>query len=142
MDGKWLVDFFNKPARYPHHIVRGDGSRDPVHIGDLNRVIEAVSRLIDQLKIPEFAIRSENWSGLIVVYGMDEPESRGRLRDALEKNGFEVRTPLSANVWTPWNVSPRARFLRQGPGPSRPADRHRPVRSRRPAARGRPDRAA
>src|SRR4051812_18227383 len=90
LDGKWLVNYFNTPARYPHHIVRGDISLDPVHTGDLGNVCEKVSRLVDRLRIEEFALRTENWSGLVVVYGMDEPEPRRRLREALEKDGFTV----------------------------------------------------
>jgi hypothetical protein len=90
MDRKLARRLLQHPARSPHHTVRGDVDLDPVHIGDLNRVLEAVSRLVDALSIAEFALRSENWSGLVVVYGMDEPEPRRRLREALEKDGFTV----------------------------------------------------
>src|SRR5690349_7882378 len=90
MDGNELIDYFNTPARYPRHTVQGDMELDPVHIGDLNRVLEVVSRLVDLLGIVQSVLRSENWSGLVVVYGMDEPEPRCRLHKALEKDGFTV----------------------------------------------------
>jgi hypothetical protein len=106
MDGKWLVDHMNTPARYPHHTVRGDGSLDPVHIGDLNRALEAVSQLVELLSIQEFALRTENWSGLVVVYGMDEPVPRRRLREALEKDGFAV-TVRRNEYGTALEVHPR-----------------------------------
>ncbi|WP_194292353.1 hypothetical protein, partial [Streptomyces jumonjinensis] len=77
-----------------------------MQIGDLYRVIEAVSRLVNQMKVPEFAIRSENWSGLIVVYGMDVPESRRRLREALEEDGFTV-TVRCNEYGTSLEVHPR-----------------------------------
>jgi hypothetical protein len=63
---------------------------DPVHTGDLMDVCQSVSRLVDRLRIEEFALRTENWTGLVVVYGMDAPEPRHRLRAALEKDGFTI----------------------------------------------------
>ncbi|MCX4400102.1 hypothetical protein OG887_43050 (plasmid) [Streptomyces sp. NBC_00053] len=90
MDGKTLVDFFNKPGRYPDNIFRGDSSLDPVHFGDLKNACERVSQLVEQLRLDEFCLRTENWTGLVVVYAMDKPEPRGRLRSALEEDGFEV----------------------------------------------------
>ncbi|MFE9252859.1 hypothetical protein [Streptomyces sp. NPDC007088] len=95
MEGKTLVDFFAKPGRYPHNIVRGDSSLAPVHTGDLNDACGRVSQLIAQLELDEFCLRTENWTGLVVVYAMDKPERRGRLRAALEKDGFEVRERLN-----------------------------------------------
>ncbi|MER0476884.1 hypothetical protein ABR737_00695 [Streptomyces sp. Edi2] len=106
MDGKWLVDFFNSPARYPHHIVRGDMSLDPVHIGDLNNTCGRVSQLVDRLRLDKFCLRTENWSGLVVVYAMDEPEPRSRLREALEKDGFTV-TVRRNEYGTSLEVHPR-----------------------------------
>lgn len=110
MDGKWLVNHFNTPARYPHHIVRGDTSLDPVHTGDLGNVCEKVSRLVDRLHIAGFALRTENWSGLVVVYGMDESEPRRRLREALEQDGFTV-TVRRNEYGTSLEVHPRERDL-------------------------------
>lgn len=106
MDDNWVHDFVNRPARYPRHVVRGDMADDPVHTGDLNRVIEAVNQLVDQLTIPEYAIRSENWAGLIVVYGMDETEPRGQLRAGLEQDGFTV-TVRRNEYGTSLEVHPR-----------------------------------
>lgn len=110
MDGKSLVDFMNAPARYPRHTFRGDGSLDPVHVGDLSQVCEGVSRLVDLLSIDHFALRTENWSGLVVVYGMDEPEPRDRLREALVKDGFAV-TVRHDEYGTALEVHPRTADL-------------------------------
>ncbi|MEV3986913.1 hypothetical protein [Nonomuraea sp. NPDC049758] len=106
MDGQWLVNYFSTPARYPHHTVRGDQELDPVHTGDLTGVCEKVSRLVDRLHIEEFALRTENWTGLVVVYGMDEPEPRHRLRAALEKDGFTI-TVRRNEYGTSLEVHPR-----------------------------------
>jgi len=106
MDGKELVDYFRTPGRYPRHTVHGDLDLDPVHIGDLNRVLEVVSRLVDLLRIDEFALRSENWSGLVVVYSMEQPEPRRRLREALERDGFTV-TERRNEYGTALEVHPR-----------------------------------
>ncbi|GAA4976399.1 hypothetical protein HD597_000403 [Nonomuraea thailandensis] len=106
MDGKWLVDYFKTPARYPHHVVRGDTSLDPVHISDLDQVREQVSDLVDRLRIQGFALRTENWSGLVVVYGMDQPEPHRHLREALEKDGFTV-TVRRNQYGTSLEVHPR-----------------------------------
>ncbi|MEU7734144.1 hypothetical protein AB0B51_13565 [Streptomyces griseus] len=43
-----------------------------------------------QPRLDEFRLRTENWTGLVVVYAMDKPEPRGRLSAALEEDGFEV----------------------------------------------------
>ncbi|MFJ5098888.1 hypothetical protein [Streptomyces sp. NPDC088557] len=54
-----------------------------------------MSQLVAQLQLDEFCLRTENWTGLVVVYAMDKPEPRGRLRAVLEKDGFEVRGRLN-----------------------------------------------
>lgn len=106
MDGKWLINYFSTPARYPHNTVRGDPELDPVHISDLMDVCEKVSRLVDRLRIEEFALRDENWTGLVVMYGMDEPEPRHRPRAALERDGFTV-TVRRNEYGTSLEVHPR-----------------------------------
>jgi hypothetical protein len=80
------------------------------HNRDLGNVCEKVSRLVDRLRIEEFALRTENWSGLVVVYGMDEPEPRRRLREALEKDGFTV-TVRRNEYGVSLEVHPRERDL-------------------------------
>ncbi|MBB6347232.1 hypothetical protein FHU36_003777 [Nonomuraea muscovyensis] len=106
MDGKWLVNYFSTPARYPHNTVRGDQELDPVHTSDLMDVCEMVSRLVDRLRVEEFALRTENRTGLVVVYGMDEPEPRHRLRAALEQDGFTI-TVRRNEYGTSLEVHPR-----------------------------------
>jgi hypothetical protein len=106
VDGKWLIDYLSTPARYPHNTVRGDQALDPVHTGDLQNVCRTVSCLVDRLRIEEFALRTENWTGLVVVYGMDEPEPRHRLRAALEKDGFTI-TVRRNEYGTSLEVHPR-----------------------------------
>lgn len=105
MDGQQIIDFLKQPSRYPRNLIRGDVD-EPVAWGDLVWICEKVSRVVDRVGIKEFAIRSENWSGLIVVYGMDEPAPRRRLRETLEADGFTV-TVRRNTYGTSLEVHPR-----------------------------------
>ncbi|MGW6310015.1 hypothetical protein ACWFRQ_03625 [Streptomyces niveus] len=106
MDGKELIDYLKAPSRYPRHTFRGDGSLDPVNIGDLNGVLARVSHFVERLRLSEFCLRTENWSGLVVVYAMDNREPRDRLREALETDRFTV-TERSDEYGTSLEVHPR-----------------------------------
>jgi len=109
MDGT-LVEFLNTPARYPHNIIRSDLGPDPVLFSDVLEVSSHVSRVVDRLRLEEFHIRQENWTGLVVVYGMVEPGPRGRLRGALEADGFTV-TQRHNEYGVSLEVHPRQRDL-------------------------------
>jgi hypothetical protein len=90
MDGRTLVEYFNTPARYPHNLVRSDLGPGPFNSSDLHDVCLAVERHVDQLRLEEFCLRTEQWAGLVVVHAMDKAAPRGRLRNALEADGFVV----------------------------------------------------
>ncbi|MGW7094908.1 hypothetical protein [Streptomyces sp. NPDC054874] len=106
MDGKTLVDYLQRPSRFPPHTFRGDGSNDPVSIGDLNGVLGRVDHFVERLRLRDFCLRTENWSGLVVVYAMDAPEPRGRMRRALEADGFTV-TERRDEYGTSLEIHPR-----------------------------------
>ena len=110
MDGRTLVEFFNTPARYPHNLVRSDLGPGPFNSADLQTACRVVEGHVDRLRLEEFCLRTEQWSGLVVVYAIDKAQPRGRLRNALEADGFTV-TERRDEFGMSLEVHPRQRDL-------------------------------